>query len=255
MLARELVEENGGPQGRVWSSLLVVDGEEGREAVSRVLLQTGERKTQLMDKGVADLVAEDELVRPHGQDVGVEVLARNRLRSTFVAVDVCDGLRQKGASRGDEVRRPKNRPAVHFRGRVIDPFGHFVADSDLDVVGQRHRLARPVGEALEGARVPHELHGVAVLGLDACVVVHDLHPTVTACHSPAGVLVAGAGREPYNGCDKGNSKDMLSHVGAACTRKCAGDHVHHWSVCDEPSARCYYDSAFWHITPIPDVLS
>src|SRR5215204_5224940 len=128
LLARELIEENGGPERRVRSALLVVDGEEDREAVSRVLLQASKRKAELMDEGVAHLVAEDELVRPHGQNVGVEVLTRNRLRTSLVAIDFCDRLRQEGTSRGEEVRRPENRPAVHLSGRNIDTFGHLVAD-------------------------------------------------------------------------------------------------------------------------------
>jgi hypothetical protein len=52
---------------------------------------------------------------------------------------------------------------------------------------------------------------VPVLGLDANVVVHDFHPTVAACHDWFRVLVAGAGCELEEGCDK----DVLSHVGKA----------------------------------------
>src|SRR5215204_3047782 len=97
------------------------------------------------------------------------------------------------------------------------------------VVRQRHGLARPVGEALEGARVPHEFHNVAVLGPDTGVVVDDRHPTVAACHRRAPVLGAGAEREPHDGCGQDDSKDVLSHVGTFA-QKCAGDHV--------PTLRC-----------------
>jgi len=94
-------------------------------------------------------------------------------------------------------------------------------------VRQRHGLARPVGEALEGAGVPHEFHNVAVLGLDTGVVVDDRHPTVAACHSRrAWVLLAGAERGPDDGCDQGESKDVRSHVGTFA-QKCARDHVPH----------------------------
>jgi hypothetical protein len=51
-LAAHGVEEHRAPEGGIRSSILVVDGEEGREAVGGILLQTRQRQIQLTDDSV-----------------------------------------------------------------------------------------------------------------------------------------------------------------------------------------------------------
>ena len=210
LLGRERIEKHGGSERRIRSGLPVDDGEERGEAVGGVLLHAGHRKSELVDEGVAKLVAEDELVGPDVHRVGREVLCPDRLRDALVADHFWDELHEEAAGRVQERGRPEDRPAVHFRRGVVE--GYVVADFDLEIVWQGHRLGGTVRQPLEHTGVPDLLHDVPVLGLDASVVVHDLHPTVAACHSRAPVLVAGAGREPQEGRDKGDGKDVLSHV-------------------------------------------
>ena len=49
-LATHGVEEHRGPEGSVRPSALIVNGEEGREAVGGILLQARERDVQLVDE-------------------------------------------------------------------------------------------------------------------------------------------------------------------------------------------------------------
>jgi len=169
---------------------------------------------------VAKLVAEDELVAPDVQRVGREVLCPDRFRDALVADHLGDELYEEAVGRVQPPGRPEDRPAVHFRRGVVE--GYVVADFHHEIVGQGERPGRTVRQPLEYAGVPDLLHDVPVLGLNASVVVHDLHLTVAAYHSRGCVLVAGAGRELQEGSDKDNGKDVLSHVGNACT-KCDDD--------------------------------
>src|SRR5262249_38570198 len=82
-LASHGIEEHCAPDRSVWSSALVVDGEEGGEAVRGILFHARERKIELADDGVTHLVPKNELVGPHIQDVSCEVLLRDRLRRTL----------------------------------------------------------------------------------------------------------------------------------------------------------------------------
>src|SRR5215831_12222944 len=82
-LAGQCVEEHRGPEGSVWPSVFVVDGEERREAIGGILLQAREWKIQLVDESVTKLVAENELIAPHIQDVSGEVLLRDGPRRTL----------------------------------------------------------------------------------------------------------------------------------------------------------------------------
>ena len=84
-LAVHGVEEHRGPEGSVRPGVLVVDREAGREAVGGILFQARERKAQLVHDSVTQLVAEDELVSPHVQDVRCEVFLRDGPQRTLAA--------------------------------------------------------------------------------------------------------------------------------------------------------------------------
>ena len=216
LLRRERIEKHRGSERRIRSGLFVDDGEERGEAVGGVLLHAGQRKCEVVDEGVAKLVAEDELVGPDVQRVGREVLCPDRLRDALVADHIGDELHEEAAGRVRPPGRPEDRPAVHFRCGIVE--GNVVADFDHEIVWQGERLGRTVSQPIEHARVPDLLHDVPVLGLNASIVVHDLHPTGAACHGGLRVMVVGAGCELQKGCDKDDGKDVLSHVGQAFTR-------------------------------------
>jgi hypothetical protein len=113
-LAAHGIEEHGGAEGSIRPCVLVVDGEERGEAVGGVLLQAGEREVQLVDDSVTQLVAEDELVTPHVQDVSCEVLLRDDLGRTLVADDLGrNSVRTSWVSfekaAGQKIRRPSTR--------------------------------------------------------------------------------------------------------------------------------------------------
>src|SRR5262245_11472536 len=82
------IEEHGSPEGSIRPRVLVIDGEEGSEAVGGVLLQAGEREVELVDDSVTQLVAKDELIAPHVQDFSCEVLPRDNLGDTLGADDL-----------------------------------------------------------------------------------------------------------------------------------------------------------------------
>jgi hypothetical protein len=70
--AAHRIEEHGAPESSVRPSVVVVDGEEGCEAVGGILFHARERKVQLVEDSVAHLVAENELIAPHIQGVSCE---------------------------------------------------------------------------------------------------------------------------------------------------------------------------------------
>jgi hypothetical protein len=105
--------------------------------------------------------------------------------------------------------RPEDRFPVHFGRGIVE--GYVVADFDFEIVGQGQHFGRTVREPLEHAGVPDLFHDIPVLGFNAGVVVHDFRPTGAPGHSRLRVLVAGAGREPQEGCDKDDGKDVLFH--------------------------------------------
>ena len=129
------VEEHGGPEGSVRPGVLVGDGEEGREAVGGILLHARERDVQLVDESVTQLVAEDELVAPHIQDVSCEVLLRDRPRRTLTGDDLREELGEDVVGRLRKGRRPPDLPTVNLGSRVVDALGKLVRDDDLEVVG------------------------------------------------------------------------------------------------------------------------
>src|SRR5262249_24827327 len=119
-LAAHGVKEHRGSEGSVGSSVLVVDSEEGCEAVGRILLQTGEWKVQLMDESVAELVAEDELITPHVEDVSCEVLLRDRLRLAFAGDDLRQEFGEDVVRSLRKSRRPKDCPTGHVCRRIVE---------------------------------------------------------------------------------------------------------------------------------------
>ena len=59
------IEEHRAAEGSVRTGVLIVDGEEGREAVRGVLFQPREREVQLVDKSVTQVVTKNELASPY----------------------------------------------------------------------------------------------------------------------------------------------------------------------------------------------
>ena len=131
-LAAHGVEEHCGPEGSVRPSVFVVDGEEGREAVGGILLQAREREVQLVDESVTQLVAEDELVAPHIQDVSCEVLLRDGPWRTLAGDDLREKLGEDVVGRFRKGRGPPDLPTICLGSRVVDAFGKLVGDDDLD---------------------------------------------------------------------------------------------------------------------------
>ena len=125
-LAAHGIEEHGGAEGSIRPCVLVVDGEERGEAVGEVLLQAGEREVQLVDDSVTQLVAEDELVTPHVQDVSCEVLLRDDLGRTLVADDLGEEFGEDVVGLLREGRRPEDPTTVQLGRRVVDALGHVV---------------------------------------------------------------------------------------------------------------------------------
>jgi hypothetical protein len=119
-LAAHGVKEHGGPEGSVRLTVLVVDGEEGRKAVGGILFQPRERDVQLVDESVTQLVAEDELVAPHVQDVSCEVLLRDSPRRTLAGDDLREELGKDVVGRLRKARRPPDPPTVNLRSRIVD---------------------------------------------------------------------------------------------------------------------------------------
>lgn len=195
-LAAHGIEEHGGAEGSIRPCVLVVDGEERGEAVGEVLLQAGEREVQLVDDSVTQLVAEDELVTPHVQDVSCEVLLRDDLGRTLVADDLGEEFGEDVVGLLREGRRPEDPTTVQLGRRVVDALGHVVGDDHLEVVGQRHRLRQAVRHPFEHARVHDLLHRIPVLGPDGVVLVDDRDPPLALGPSGRGVVIAEAGRAP-----------------------------------------------------------
>ena len=87
-----------------------------------------------MDDSVTQLVAEDELVAPHVQDVSCEVLLRDGPRRTLTGDDLREKLGKDVVGRLRKGRRPPDPPAVDLSHRVVDPLGKLVRDDDLKIV-------------------------------------------------------------------------------------------------------------------------
>jgi len=110
LLGRERIEKHGGSERRIRSGLLVDNGEERGEAVGGVLLHAGQRKCELVDEGVAKLVAEDELVGPDVQRVGSEVLPARKIlkmkreNPPIEFVPASHAVRSRTASQGSQRR-------------------------------------------------------------------------------------------------------------------------------------------------------
>ena len=181
------------PSAAFGPAVLVVDGEEGAEAVGGVLLEAGERKVQLVNDGVTKLMAENELVAPHIENVGREVVRRDGPGRTLVADNLGEELGKDVVSLLREGRGPEDPATVQFGGRVVDAFGQFVGDDHLEVVRKRQRLRQAVGHSFEHARVPDLLDRIPVLGLDGVFLVDDRDPPVALGRSGRGVVLAEAG--------------------------------------------------------------
>ena len=121
-LAAHSVEEHRGPEGSVCPSVFVVDGEERPEAIGAILLQAREWEVQLMDESVTELVAKNELIAPHIQDVSTEVLLRDGPGLTLAGDNLWEEFRKNvvgSLSKRPRARRSFGRLAQLLRSRSL----------------------------------------------------------------------------------------------------------------------------------------
>ena len=149
-----------------------------------------------MDDGVAEFVAEDELIAPHIQYIRCEVLLRDSLGTTFGADNLRDELGEDIVGLLGKGRRPEDAAAVQLCIRVVDALRQFVSDNHLHVMGQRHRRSKTVRHPIKYSRVPDLLNDIPIFGLDGVVLVDDSDPPVALCPSVFGVVTAETGHVP-----------------------------------------------------------
>ena len=202
------------PRAASRPGVLVVDGKEGGETVGGILLHASEREVQLVDESVTHLVAEDELVAPHVQDVSCKVVRCDSLRRTLAGDDLREELGEDVVGRLREARRQPDPPTVRLGSRDVDALEKLVRHDDLEVMGQCHCLRQSVRHSFEHARVFDLLYYVPVLGHDGVVLINNRHPSLTLGLSGRGVA-AGARRaydyREEHSSDESNAQPPQSH--------------------------------------------
>jgi len=190
------VEKHRGPESSVWPGFLVVNGEEGRETVGGILLESREREVQLVDESMTQLVAQDELVAPHVQNISCEVVLRDGSRCTFAGGDLREELDEDVVGRLREGGRPPDFSTVHIGGRIVQALGKLIGDDDLEVFGERYCFGQTVHHSFEHARIPDLLYCVPVLGLDGVILINNRGSALALSCNRRGVA-AGARRADH----------------------------------------------------------